>query len=75
MRSPKKGNSGRRAYFESPTGHRIYLDGDKRFVLNCYGENWSMDWLRQSNVTLKDLFEQYDVKLTEMLEEEVIYLP
>lgn len=67
--------SERRGYLEAPNGQRIEIAGDKRFVIDCYGDTWSLNWLKQSNVTLKDFFEMYDVKITEMHEEEVIYRP
>ena len=51
------------------------IAGDKRFVIDCYGANWSESWIKNSNVSLKDFFKAYDVILTEMGEEEVIYQP
>lgn len=64
-----------RGYLEAPNGSRIEIAGDKRFVIECYGDDWSLNWLKQSDVSLKDFFEMYDVKITEMHEEEVIYRP
>ena len=64
-----------RGYLEAPNGQRIEIAGDKRFVIDCYGDNWSLNWLKQSDVSLKDFFEMYDVKITEMHEEEVVYRP
>lgn len=75
MRSPKKGDSGRSKYLQSPSGYLHPIGGDKRFVIDCYGENWSMNWLKRSDITLKELFEHYDVTITEMDDEEVIYRP
>lgn len=75
MRNPKKGDSGRSKYLQSPNGYLHPIGGDKRFVIDCYGENWSMNWLKRSDITLKELFENYDVTITEMDDEEVIYRP
>ncbi len=75
MRNPKKGDSGRSKYLQSPNGYLHPIGGDKRFVIDCYGKNWSMNWLKRSDITLKELFENYDVTITEMDDEEVIYRP
>jgi len=79
MKNPAKGLSNRTKYMEGKrmdgSISRIEIAGDKRFVIDCYGNNWSLNWLKQSNVTLKDFFEMYDVTITEMGEEEVIYQP
>jgi|TARA_R110002051_G_scaffold311434_1_gene385442 hypothetical protein len=42
---------------------RVY---DKKFIIYCYGEHWHINWLKNnSDVTLEEFFEKYDVEIVE----------
>ena len=47
-----------------PKGMFVY---DKKFTMYLFGsEDWHINWLLNSDVTLKDFFKHYDVVLQEV---------
>tara|TARA_Y100000758_G_C15797965_1_gene329743 strand:+ start:25 stop:210 length:186 start_codon:yes stop_codon:yes gene_type:complete len=41
---------------------RVY---DKKFIVYCYGKHWHINWLKNSDVTLEEFFEKYDVEIVD----------
>ena len=41
---------------------RVY---DKKFIIYCYGKHWHINWLKNSDVTLEEFFEKYDVEIVD----------